>query len=146
MQLLDSWKRSLEFFERKNVSIFGLVTLKAIKTTYGQIFKYLLVPIFFVLSVDLMILYDKFPFVQSRPLQLIFWALRIVFLIFIYLSARSSVLKKDWFYYRSYWKHGIYLLVLLGLVFVLLSQIGYWWWASLSCFITFTVFFFFDSQ
>ena len=80
MQLLDSWKRSVEFFERKNLSVFGLVTLKSIQTTYSQIFRYLLVPIIFVLGVDMAALYFKISFMQSQAWQVIIWALRIAFL------------------------------------------------------------------
>lgn len=146
MQLLDSWKRSLEFFERKNLSMFGLVTLKAIQTTYVQIFRYLLVPIVFVLGLDLLVSYFSIPFMQSQAVQLIFWVLRIAFLVFVYLSVRSSVLRKDWHYYKSYLRHSIYVIILLSLLFLALSWIGYWWWAMFTCFITFTILFFLDSR
>ena len=92
--------------------MFGLVTLKAIQTTYSQIFRYLWVPIVLVLGADMVALYFKIPFMQSQiPRKLInkfqfavicdmsFWlliilALRILFLIFVYLTVRSSVLLK----------------------------------------------------
>ena len=145
MQLLDTWKRSLDFLERKNLTLFGLVTLKAIQTTYSQIFRYLLVPIFFVLALDVMALHYNILFMHSQLWQLLIWTLRIFFLIFVYLSVRSSTLLKNWDYYRSYWKHGIYLLPFLSLVFLLLSWIGYWWWILLTPYVTFKILFFLDS-
>lgn len=142
MHLLDSWKRSLEFFERKNFSMFGLVTLKAIKTTYGQIFRYLMVPILCVLFVEM----TGFIPLKDFVWQVFIWALRIVFLFLVYLSVRSSVARKDWHYYRSYGRHALYILPLLGIIFLVLSCIGYWWWSVLTCFITFTILFFLDSR
>lgn len=107
MQLLDSLKRSLEFFERKNLSIFCLVTLKAIKTTYGQIGRYLLLPLIVGLVLGGAIKHG--PTLQVVVVGLLMG----LFLLAVCLAVRSSVLKKDWRYYLSYWKHGLYIVPLL---------------------------------
>ena len=39
MQLLESWKESLRFFDRKNITLYALVTAKAIKTVYEHIVR-----------------------------------------------------------------------------------------------------------
>jgi hypothetical protein len=142
MQLLDSWKRTLDFFERKNLALFGLVTLKAIRTVYGQIFKYLLLPIMCLACGELSGLIPC----NAGWWQLILWVLRVIFLFLVYLSVRPSVEPKNWQYYRSYSKHALYILPWLGLIFLGLSYVGYWWWMLFASFIAFTVLFFVNSR
>lgn len=138
MRLLDSWKQSFGLFERKNLAVFVLVWLKTVATTYRQFIEYLIAPFFAVQLLCLCI-----PFNTMHVMSNITY---LVFFIFLFLTVRSSVLRKTWFYYSHYFTHGLFLLPWLMLIFFVLSKIGYWWWAIVTMFIAFTAFFFLDSR
>ncbi|HML19301.1 MAG TPA: hypothetical protein PKD74_01865 [Candidatus Dependentiae bacterium] len=134
MMLLDSWKDSIAFFEKKNVSMFFLVTLKAIQTTYAQIIKYLGIPLCLLIALDICVPQKSFNIFH------------MLFFVFMYLTLRSSVEKKTWHYYKKYCVHGICLLAWLMVIFFVLSKIGYWWWSLITMIVTFAIFFFLDSK
>jgi len=134
MMLLDSWKDSITFFERKNLSMFCLVTLKAIQATYTQIIKYLGIPLCILLILDILVPQKHFNIFH------------VLFFVFMYLTLRSSVEKKTWHYYQKYSAHGISLLAWLMGIFFMLSKIGYWWWSLITMVVSFAIFFFLDSK
>jgi len=134
MMLLDSWKDSIAFFEKKNVSMFFLVTLKTIQTMYAQIIKYLGIPLCLLIAFDI--------YVPQKSFNIF----HMLFFVFMYLTLRSSVEKKTWHYYKKYCVHGICLLAWLTVIFFVLSKIGYWWWSLITMVVTFAIFFFLDSK
>jgi hypothetical protein len=142
MQLFDSWNGSRDFFEFKSLSMFVLVTLKLIKSLYTVLFKYFLIPIMCVICAEMICLASA----QELPAcWWILWFLRLIFLFLIYLAVRPSVGIKNWHYYWSYKKHALYILPMLGLIFLVLNHVGYWWWSMIMSVVTFTVLFFVDS-
>lgn len=144
MQLLDAWQESLKFFERKNVTFVGLVTLKAIKYTYEHIVKYLGIFIIFVVAMT-MFVEPRLPAQWAMLWHAFAWTARIIFLVFMYLTVRSSVMKKDWSYYRFFLAQGAMVAMRLGVLFSVFGFIGYQWWNALSLFITFEVLFYLDA-
>lgn len=145
MQLLDSWKNSLKFFERKNLSMMSLVTLKAIKYTYQHIIKYLGVPLVLMAFISMVIV----PRMSGQVFyvwQLISWIAKIFFLVFVYLTVRSSVMKKDWLYYRTFLVPGIVVAFELAVILALLHWFGYYWWLIINIPVTFFILFSLDSE
>jgi hypothetical protein len=134
MLLFDSWKDSIAFFERKNMNMFCLVTLKTIQTTYVHIIRYLGIPLCLLLVLDICV-----------P-QKYFNMFHMFFFVFMYVTLRPSVEKKTWHYYKKYCVHGICLLAWLMGIFFVLSKIGYWWWSLITMAVTYAIFFFLDSQ
>jgi hypothetical protein len=144
MQLLDSWKESLKFFDSKNLVLISLVTLKAIKYTYYHIIKYCGIFIAALAAVTIFV-EPQFSPTLSTIWHAIVWMARIAFLVFVYLTVRSSVMKKDLLYYRAFFVQGIILSLHLALVFYFLSIFGYQWWMLISLFVTFEALFFLDA-
>lgn len=162
MHILDSWGKTKEFFERKNFSMFTLVTLKAIKTTYGQIIKYLTLPALIMFCIEIMH--------QKRSMSICHTLAIYIFIvtsaILVHLALRPSLLRKDRHYYLSYWKHYIFLLfspiwIFLGLLFFYFGALIGWESGSLRwhlivpvfvlivfliAYISFTTLFFLDSR
>ena len=140
MQLLDSWKESLKFFEHKNLSLMALVTLKAIKYTYQHILKYIGILIVLVLAIS-MFIGPRMPGQWAEAWMVVAWAARILFLVFVYLTVRSSVMKKNWAYYRTFLMPGIVIGLQLAFLFGILHWIGYSWWLLVNIPVTFYILF-----
>jgi 5-bromo-4-chloroindolyl phosphate hydrolysis protein len=162
MYILDSWGKTKEFFERKNFSMFTLVTLKAIKTTYGQIIKYFTLPVLIMICIEIMH--------QKRAMSICHTLAMYLFIvtnaILVHLALRPSLLRKNWRYYVSYWKHNIFLLlspiwIFFGILIFYFGALIGWEWGShrwhlivlvfvliavLIAYISFTIFFFLDSR
>ncbi len=118
MQLLQSWKDSLAIFVPKNFKLFFLVTLKAIVETFSALFRYCWAPILIFLVIT--VRRDPIgPFSLSDFL----WASGFPFLL-IFLAARSSVLRKGYRYFSSYWYYWVYVVLfrfLQGLIALALA-------------------------
>jgi hypothetical protein len=161
MHILDSWGKTKEFFERKNFSMFTLVTLKAFKTTYKQIIKYMAMP--FLLMLCTAIMHKKMLAICEMLAMYIFI---VTCVILFHLALRPSTSCKDWHYYLFYWKHYIFLIlapvwIFLGfLAFYFGALIGLEWgfhrWylivlvfvlmTLLIAYVSFMIFFFLDSK
>lgn len=144
MQLLDAWKESLKFFNRKNLTLMGLITLKTIKYVYAHIFKYMGIFILIIIAMNM--------FVEPRMIghwlkiwHIIVWLARMIFLVFMYLTVRPSIMRKDLLYYKTFLVPGLLVGLNLVLIFILLSFIGYQWWLALNIFVTFAALFYLDS-
>jgi hypothetical protein len=102
MRVLDSWGKTKDFFERKNFSLFILVTLKAIKTSYEGLLKFLGVPILLLIGLD--ILFDGR---MSITADYCLFMVRTGVVIFMFLTVRPSLQQKIWQYYRHYTLHAV---------------------------------------
>lgn len=143
MQVLVLWKKTLEFFEAKNLSQMGLLTLKTVAINSKAIWLFMLGS-----SLIKVVFQVCLGFFFSN--ELIPWALLIANLsanlVFIYLTLRSSVKRKTWGYYVSYWVPELKLFVALSVLIGSLHYITgyYYWWFFLGPIITWASLFFLD--
>lgn len=106
--LLISWKESVSIFLPSNAKLFFLVFLKTLLSTYKNVLLYgwwafLLT----LLATSYLVFYPLVLFTYVNPI----WTAFIWFFI-AFLSARPSVKLKTWGYYKDYWIHGIFLLLM----------------------------------
>lgn len=136
MQLLECWKKSGDFFAKKNSEMFLLVTLKALKALFLHLIIYWAVPFIVLYSV-----HDALcPFKASA------WILRIAFLLILYLATRSSVARKTYSYYFNFWPHLLLLIPFMACVCFLLIYTGYWFWPFINVIVGFCILFYLDSR
>lgn len=146
MRVLDAWGKTQDFFERKNIEMFFLVTLKAVKTTYVALFKYLLVPVLFIIGFDSMLSDNTGIVVQSG-----LFIAHIAVIIFLFLAVRPSTQHKIWLYYKGYVLHALIGGALLAIFFSIpiiwhggiVAHIVY---IELFVILAFALFFFFDTS
>lgn len=135
MQLLASWKDSLNLLKPANFKLFFLVTLKALKDTYKVWLKYWwwLIIGFIAWRVSLKssgwhpIVHYLFPGQVNLYLQDLELNTGIAFIFMValyttlYLSCRASVNLKNYRYFASYIKHSLF----IGVLFLLLPWLEF---------------------
>ncbi|BDC34849.1 hypothetical protein Noda2021_08070 [Candidatus Dependentiae bacterium Noda2021] len=119
MNVLTSWKESwleVAALRTKNGRLLGAAIQKKIKETYQILFKHWW---FVALAVGALIISSSYQTTQLLTARSVRWSLfaTIIFLLMGFLSARSSVNKKNYRYFVSY------LLYLIGYVIALLIVI-----------------------
>ncbi|MCL4361033.1 hypothetical protein M1446_01605 [Candidatus Dependentiae bacterium] len=111
--LVQSWYENLQFFQLKNLKLFGLITLKAFFESYKTVFKNLWILIIWIGAVYSAKLWDG---VFSKYLNyfiIYFW------IFFLALSLRSSINIKDHNYFFKYFLR-------FGLQFIVLAILNYY--------------------
>lgn len=128
MNVLESWKDSLEILRPKNFKLFLLVTLNSIIQTYKILFLYLL---FFIGLTVGMTFFGLATFSVPRldlllivPLS---FAITAPFFVgfMIILAARPSTLKKNFYYFVTYKKHAVYSFLGTLLFYAVLNFINF---------------------
>jgi len=116
---LRSWKESLAVFLPKNAKLLFLVTLKSLLQSYKTIIIH--AGWLLLLSTVLDIIYNTYFDYKSLFVlaPLLSWFITI---FAFYLIARPSIKRKGWGYYKDYWRHFIYF-VLLSIFFWLIPNV-----------------------
>jgi len=127
-ELLISWKESLGLLINKR---FWLVTLKAVKETYSELFKR------FWWLILLSTACDFLNGAHGRPIfnNLLYWSGFFLWLLLVYLiflCVRSSIDKKNYAYYGSYSRSFVWFLLLLGSYWGYGFLVSYDWLSSIK--------------
>ena len=161
-KLANSWISDFQLVIPKNLKLFLLVTLNAVKQTYAILVRKWwwlyggLIAMNLVGIINIIVTYDSpYLYVPSNILmilQFIVLILQFIPLFILFLTVRPSVSIKNYSYYGGYYKHYFFsYAILMGLVFaqfipflrgsLLISKTF-----ILSPFVSFFMFFYLDSD
>ncbi len=131
--------------DKKQMVFLGRALWNAVCDVYKLLWQTIGIPVIIFLLVS-HIVTQYIPVTLQPVWQGFLWAGRIAFLLFAYLTVRSSIKRKTWPYYVEFLPLALYMALPLIVIFSVLSVTGYWWWSFISPIVAWMAFYFFDSS